>query len=1109
MGRGNPITGFSPLSGLTELDELYLMGTQSGDLSPLSGLTKMQTLVVPGLGVTDLSPLEGMTALGRLWAWDNQIVDLSPLEDLTDLYDIEIANNLITDISSLANLANLNSLYLDGNAVANLSALSNLSDLQYLGLEQTGVDSVSALSGLTNLNTLYLTENEIADISPLSGLTNLGALGVGDNAITDLSPVANLSNLVELNVQGNPVASLAPLADLENLVYFDVSRCGIEDLSVVSGFTGLASLWASGNELSNIEFLTPLTNLTVLALDENRLNGIETLSLLTALTELNVSGNVIEDISPLAGLVTLEHLFLSGNRISDLTALSGLTNLLELGLYDNVIYTITPLIANPGIGEGDAVGLGGNPLGPRALCTDIPVLENRGAVVDRGVNCGDVGVGVAAPVITTDGGNGTGADYGTNNSSLVLAGTCNEYTVEIRVNGSATGVTHMSHATEWSYAATLVEGLQTFSVRAYDDEGAESPPDTINITLDSTKPRVVSATAPGATLVRVVFSESMAFNVDLQNPAFYTFDGSGAALTAAQVVRQNETTVDITVNPMTNGGRYTAYVATASPVDLLGNHVDPAANSADFTGVNPNDADTDEDGLPDSWELEHDLDINELSADDDPDKDGLTNLEEFDAGTDPNDPDDPPSEVFVALTGADVPVGGNQEQPWRTISFAMLRVARFATAAHPITIHVGPGIFEEKVAFVPHVAVVGTGSSDPDATTIRYFDARETEHVVMVAAENTALRDCKLTLPSSVSATVELLRVEDVTIEMNNVTIDGAFSPNALGVFITGPGSSDSVIRNCLIQRLNYGVWASDSGVNITRNHFDDIFEDAISIRRPVGKAVGEAPLLGDAQQLATSGFNQFGSVEDTFVRNNNPAETRAEFNDWGVYDRDQISQRIADDIGDVDFEPFLGSAILAGSLVVSVVDVDTGAALNPSTNPTALAGTAAAAYDAASGLLIFSALLPQAYTVQVSANGYHDRSQSATLVAGDITAITVELEKEDSGGGMTLQQAANALLGGFTGADGDLDGFLSFAEANALLANLTRAQFDQLDTNGDMLVSQAELRAQLPGNGNGGGIQCRRALKSLGIKDLLGDLFLLGLAVLVRAASRRSKWPF
>ncbi|MFO7973319.1 MAG: IPT/TIG domain-containing protein [Candidatus Hydrogenedentota bacterium] len=65
---------------------------------------------------------------------------------------------------------------------------------------------------------------------------------------------------------------------------------------------------------------------------------------------------------------------------------------------------------------------------------------------------------------------------------------------------------------------------------------------------------------------------------------------------------------------------------------------DGLSNAAEFeVGTNPTDADTDDDGMPDGWEVEHGLDPLEDDADDDEDNDGYTNAEEYEAGTDPRD----------------------------------------------------------------------------------------------------------------------------------------------------------------------------------------------------------------------------------------------------------------------------------------------------------------------------------------------------------------------------------------------------------------------------------------------------------------------------------------
>jgi hypothetical protein len=57
-------------------------------------------------------------------------------------------------------------------------------------------------------------------------------------------------------------------------------------------------------------------------------------------------------------------------------------------------------------------------------------------------------------------------------------------------------------------------------------------------------------------------------------------------------------------------------------------------------GTNPTNPDTDSDGMPDGWEVQYGLDpLNPSDADGDGDGDGLTNVQEYGAGTDPANPD--------------------------------------------------------------------------------------------------------------------------------------------------------------------------------------------------------------------------------------------------------------------------------------------------------------------------------------------------------------------------------------------------------------------------------------------------------------------------------------
>jgi hypothetical protein len=65
-------------------------------------------------------------------------------------------------------------------------------------------------------------------------------------------------------------------------------------------------------------------------------------------------------------------------------------------------------------------------------------------------------------------------------------------------------------------------------------------------------------------------------------------------------------------------------------------------------GTDPTDPDTDDDGMPDGWEIQYSLDPLSDDASSDPDGDGYTNLQEYKEGGDPNSSDSPfPWELFL------------------------------------------------------------------------------------------------------------------------------------------------------------------------------------------------------------------------------------------------------------------------------------------------------------------------------------------------------------------------------------------------------------------------------------------------------------------------------
>ena len=225
-----------------------------------------------------------------------------------------------------------------GKAPGDTITMADIANLTRLSALFANISDLTGLEAATNLTELLLADDSIADISPLKGLTNLTELYLSDSSISDISPLAGLNSLTELFLGGNSIFDISPLAGLNNLT----------------------ELFLADNSISDISPLAGLNNLT----------------------ELFLANNSISDISPLAGLNNLTRLSLDYNPISDISALSGLINLIWLSLLGNSISDLSPLVANTGLGQGDAIIVNGNPLNNAAIKIHIPALQDRRVKVD-------------------------------------------------------------------------------------------------------------------------------------------------------------------------------------------------------------------------------------------------------------------------------------------------------------------------------------------------------------------------------------------------------------------------------------------------------------------------------------------------------------------------------------------------------------------------------------------------------------------------------------------------------------------------------------------------------------------------------------------------------
>lgn len=213
-----------------------------------------------------------------------------------------------------------------------LATVTHLDASRYSG--QVEDEHLWVLEHCVNIKVLVMHHGGITDVSPLVGLPRLESLDISFNRIADISPLVGLARLKSLDIFSNRITDISPLKDLPNLT----------------------KLRFSG---PNFDQLVDMVNLQ----------------------DLDLLGTKIVDIRMLAELKNLQWLNLNFNKITDINVLSGLVQLEELSIIQNWIVDLKPLVDNPGLGQGDLVIVGTNPLSEASLNEHIPALEARGVVV--------------------------------------------------------------------------------------------------------------------------------------------------------------------------------------------------------------------------------------------------------------------------------------------------------------------------------------------------------------------------------------------------------------------------------------------------------------------------------------------------------------------------------------------------------------------------------------------------------------------------------------------------------------------------------------------------------------------------------------------------------
>lgn len=337
------------------------------DLTGLEHAVNLEELSVENGGVSDLAPIAGLPQLGEL-VLDGTAVgddDLPTLVTLPSLTYLDLDKTAITDLSTIVGLATLSGLSLNrmpSLPLSEIERIATLTDLERLFLDQFIGDDLSFLAPLTRLRRLLVADADIADIGVVANFPDLEWLHLADNAITDITPLQSLGELRELDLKDNPdLSDISTLTSLPRLERVALNRTAVRDITPLASLVAPIELHLQGLDLDDgeIAFLADRTSLEILELQDNLIGDTSTFANLIHLTELELLENAITDIGSLSGLPDLEVLLLQDNQITD----------------------ITPLVDNPGIGDGDRIDVSDNllDLAPGSDDRDaIDVLIGRG-----------------------------------------------------------------------------------------------------------------------------------------------------------------------------------------------------------------------------------------------------------------------------------------------------------------------------------------------------------------------------------------------------------------------------------------------------------------------------------------------------------------------------------------------------------------------------------------------------------------------------------------------------------------------------------------------------------------------------------------------------------
>lgn len=347
------------------------------------------------------------------------------------------------------------------------------------------------------------------------------------------------------------------------------------------------------------------------------------------------------------------------------------------------------------------------------------------------------------------------------------------------------------------------------------------------------------------------------------------------------------------------------------------------------------------------------------------------------------------TDVYVSPSGSNETGDSTDNTPWRTIGFAMSKIAPFA-ALSPITVHAKAGDYLETVVMTANTRLLGEGQGVTKILpTIGQLSTSPS--VAIRGANNATLESLSVELPFEAPNT-RMVSIVDANMTVRDVELFGRQVPDSIGVFVRGEASSATLVKDCRIRSVGIGLDIAFSAARFAFNDFESINGEA-AIK--ISESTGATPIVGNLADLVTSGSNTFTNVSAVFIKSDNPAATSAQANSWENLAEESLVNQLIDGTADVTKPLFtLGDidgdkGVFSATVFVTVVDDNTDQ--NVSGADVSIVPTKASLPEANDSGVYSATISAGRYTFRVRKTGYDEQVEIQDIDSGT-NAFTIRL---------------------------------------------------------------------------------------------------------------------